>query len=820
MKNQIKADSSAPYSPHQNGTAERAWRTLFDMARCLLIESKLPRNLWTYAVMYAAYTRNRCFNQRTGQTPFRMFTGKVPDVSKLHVFGSVCYSYERKVKKLDPRAKKGIFVGYDRSSPAYLVYDPSSRKISRHRCVEFTEKFPHSLDAPAEKKFVPTKVLPKPKPKPWEFDFEDDDDFPGIIHKNPTRPAEEVDGGDDVSEDDFYLYDFFRSDDEGGDDVEHDDDGNGDDVNNEIIDDNEHDDSVVEVDNPAAAEGEGVQGRRNPVRESRRLPPHLDEYVTNDRVAMVRCYRASSEIVVPKTYKEAVEGPESSLWKTAMDEEVKSLKENNTYTLVKLPPEKTCVGGRWVYALKSGPEGEDVFKARYVARGYTQKYGIDYVETFAPTAKFTTIRVFIQMAVELGLIIHQMDVKTAYLNAPIDVELYMAQIKGYEEDIGVGGKVVCKLNRSLYGLKQSGRNWNQMLHKFFLTYQFTQAKCDACVYLQVRKSGVILVLIWVDDMIIGASNMNLMNRIKRELSDSFRMKDMGSISWFLGIRFVQGDGYIEMDQCDYIKKKLKQFKLSDAKPRATPCETGAFTVVNSADVDNHNYREMVGSIIYAMTCTRPDLSWVVTKLSQHLNDPTPTDAVMVKHVFRYLLGTVNNKLRFTKSGGGLELFGFSDADWGANEDNRKSISGYYFSLNQRGPAISWKSKRQATVALSSCESEYIALTHATQEALYLSQLLADFLPTKVFSPTVIRHSEPIQINADNQGAIRLSRNPVHHSRSKHFDIKYHFIRDTILSKKIDTVYVPSEENIADMMTKPFSKLKLRKFWGLLFGDRG
>ena len=193
---------------------------------------------------------------------------------------------------------------------------------------------------------------------------------------------------------------------------------------------------------------------------------------------------------------------------------------------------------------------------------------------------------------------------------------------------------------------------------------------------------------------------------------------------------------------------------------------------------------------------------------------------MVKHVFRYLLGTVNNKLRFTKSGGGLELFGFSDADWGANEDNRKSISGYYFSLNQRGPAISWKSKRQATVALSSCESEYIALTHATQEALYLSQLLADFLPTKVFSPTVIRHSEPIQINADNQGAIRLSRNPVHHSRSKHFDIKYHFIRDTILSKKIDTVYVPSEENIADMMTKPFSKLKLRKFWGLLFGDRG
>ena len=155
---------------------------------------------------------------------------------------------------------------------------------------------------------------------------------------------------------------------------------------------------------------------------------------------------------------------------------------------------------------------------------------------------------------------------------------------------------------------------------------------------------------------------------------------------------------------------------------------------------------------------------------------------------------------------------------GANEEDRKSISGYYFALNPCGPAISWKSKRQATVALSSCESEYIALTHATQEALYLSQLLKDFIPEKSPRPTVIKHSKSIQINADNQGAIRLSRNPVHHSRSKHFDIKYHFIRDSIQSKKIDTVYVPSEENIADMMTKPFSKVKLRKFHGLLFGQ--
>ena len=186
-----------------------------------------------------------------------------------------------------------------------------------------------------------------------------------------------------------------------------------------------------------------------------------------------------------------------------------------------------------------------------------------------------------------------------------------------------------------------------------------------------------------------------------------------------------------------------------------------------------------------------------------------------------MLGTMNYELKYTKSVGGLELLGYSDADWGASPEDRKSISGYYFALNENGPAISWKSKRQATVALSSCESEYIAMTHASQEALYLSQLLSDFVPTRSFRPTVIKSSgdAAVRINADNQGAIRLSKNPVHHNRSKHFDIKYHFIRDSIATKKIDTVYVQSADNVADLMTKPFSKVKLRKFFGMLFGGK-
>ena len=285
------------------------------------------------------------------------------------------------------------------------------------------------------------------------------------------------------------------------------------------------------------------------------------------------------------------------------------------------------------------------------------------------------------------------------------------------------------------------------------------------------------------------------------------MKDLGPISWFLGIKFIQEKGLITMSQSEYLKNKLEKFGMSTSKPRSTPCETSGYTVVQD-NADTSLYREMVGSLIYAMTCTRPDLSWVVTKLSQHLENPTNVDSVMLKHVFRYLIGTLDYKLSFTKSHNVLKLISFSDADWGSSDD-RKSTSGYYFKLNEHGPAISWKSKRQKTVALSSCESEYMALTAATQEALYLSQLLKDLL--------IENSIEPVKINADNQGAIVLAKNPVHHSRSKHIDIKYHFIRENVLNKKIDIVYVPSEHNVADMMTKPFSKIKLRKFKDVLFG---
>ena len=370
------------------------------------------------------------------------------------------------------------------------------------------------------------------------------------------------------------------------------------------------------------------------------------------------------------------------------------------------------------------------------------------------------------------------------------------------------GRVVCKLNKSIYGLKQSGRNWNILLHQFFIDNKLVQSANDPCVYSYRVNSDLAFLLTWVDDIIIAAISTGCMKKIKNMLKERFCMSDLGPISWFLGIEFVQMEGVITMSQSKYLLSKLQKYGLDKSNPRTTPCELGGYENMSNDPIDRDlNYRELVGSLIYAMTCTRPDLAWSVTKLSQHLADPTKADLTMVKHVFRYIRGTYDNKLTFRKTDD-LKLVGYTDADWASSKDNRRSTSGYYFALNDSGPALAWKSKKQPTVALSSCESEYVALCAGMQEAIYLKRLLEELLQIS-FGPTTI--------HVDNQGAIDLAKNPTQHDRSKHIDIKYHFCRECVASRKVEVVHVSSEDNVADVMTKAASKGKLAKFRNMLSG---
>ena len=758
-KHRIRHETSAPYSPHQNGTAERCWRTLFEMARCLLLQANLAKDFWPYAVMTAAYIRNRCYNDRQ-QTPYFMLTGQKPNLSNMRVFGSECYAYKQDKVKLDPRCTKGIFLGYDKGSPAYLVYFPETGKVMKHRVVKFAKPTQNASEQQTQTDDT-------------SYDDDDDDDSTFVQHRTNSR-----DFGGPLG-------------DPGG---------------------------PTEGSRPNADQRDRVsepldENPRYPRRE-RKPPAYLSDCVASsnfgedDQVmtSIDYCYKI---LAFPQSYKEAIESPESDYWKNAIEEEMNSLKENNTFTLTTLPEGKKLVGGRWVYTVKEQSNGSKTYKARFVAKGYSQVKGVDFQETFAPTANFTSVRTVMQMAAQHDLILHQMDVKTAYLNAPIDCEIFMEQAEGFKTLSDCGEALVYKLNKSLYGLKQSGRNWNDVLHSYLLENGFTQSNVDHCLYVKRIESDMIVIVVWVDDMIVGASNDSLLYDTKNMLSEKFKMKDLGRLSRFLGIDFEQGDGFVRMNQKDYLCGVLERFEMSECKPRATPSEQKLET--NDEDpVDPRKYREAVGSLIYAMTCTRPDICWIVTKLSQYLSRPLKEHWIAVKHVFRYLKGTLDYALCYSKCADGLNLTGYSDADWASSTDDRRSITGYCFSLTKTGPLISWKSRKQRTVALSTCEAEYMALAATVQEALHLVQLLSDVCEGS--------QHRPVLIFGDNQGAIALSKDPVNHQRSKHIDVRYHFIRDEVNHGRVVIEYCPTSDMVADMMTKPVTKVKLGQFSKFIFGQ--
>lgn len=768
-KNKIRHETSAPYSPHQNGTAERGWRTLFEMGRCMLAESQLPKNLWHYAVQTSAIVRNRCFNRRTEQTPYQLLTDKRPNISKMQKFGSVCYTYKQDKGKLDSRCDQGRFVGYDKNSPAYLVYHPDTNKVQKHRLVKFVSK------AAVEKQ--------------TQTGEPDPNDGYSMRQPRTSETTQEVNRSTENAQEPSVGSRSTHSDSPGAATRSYDSDQT----------------------QPSVTAGGEPESRKYPTRD-RRKPSHLDDYLISEdsdsdgvHTTVDYCYRAICG--VPQTFGEAMGSANSKEWVKAMDEEIQSLNENRTFTPTTLPKGKKTVGGRWVYSIKSDIDGREKYKARFVAKGYSQRMGIDYGETFSPTANLTSVRVVLQKAAQEDLLLHQMDVKTAYLHAPIDYEIYINPPEGYEEK---GDSLVYKLEKSLYGLKQSGRNWNRILHDCLTENGFTQNPADNCVYARESKDGKVIIIIWVDDLIIAASNEERLREVKEMLAEKFKMKDLGRLKHFLGIDFNQSDGCVNMSQEKYTNKILERFNMQNCRTRETPCDQKLEYTEDAVKMEDvRRYREAVGSLIYLTTCTRPDLSFVVSRLSQYFAEPTEEQWVTVKHVLRYLKGTAEKGLCFRRNDSEkLGLQAYSDADWAADTSDRRSTTGYCVSLSKNSSLVSWKTRKQPTVALSTCEAEYMALASTIQECIYLEQLLGGIDHYK-YTKTVVHE--------DNQGTIALAKNPVNRQRCKHVDIKYHFIRSTVNEGRVTLMYCSTEEMVADIMTKPVTKLKLKKFAGILFG---
>ena len=775
INNKIKQEFSAPFSSHQNGTAERGWKTCFDMARCVLIDTGLPKYLWPYATRHATYVRNRCYNPRLNMTPIEAFTGRRPNLHNLERFGATCFAYVQKPKKLDDRAREGKFLGMDPQSPAHIVYFPDTKEIKRIRTVKF---FKHL-------------------PKTGNLSENDGDDvcFPFPINNSANVPGVFTDtnatvpgGSPPVPAPPAHV-----------------------DVQTNVPGGSGGVGGATTPGATACNDAISFEPRRNPSRD-RKKPAKYDDYITSDSSIddYMDCVTSVSDCVykvsdIPLNYKQAVSSPQGVKWQAAMETELAALKDNHTFDLVPRKDHET-ITGRWVFAKKMDSENKEVFRARFVAKGFQQTYDVNFGETFSPTAKITTIRLLVDLAVQQNLLIHQLDACSAYLQAEINYEIYLEQPEGFKEESNNGKDLIWKLNKGLYGLKQSGRLWNETLDKFLIKIGFERSSADHCLYVKNQNNTKAFVLVFVDDLLIISSDINEINNVKSDLSAEFKMKNFGQVSYFLGIEFVFSENSIKMHQSKFIEKILEKFGMADCKPKLIPCDVNIPKIDESDsetlnDSEKRRYQEIVGSLIYLMTGTRPDISYVVNKLSQRMSGPTNADRNLAKSVLRYLAGTITQGLQYAKHDQPIQLVCYSDSDWGSSDD-RRSITGYCCMLSERSTLISWCSKKQKTVSLSSCESEYYAICNTVCESLFLQQILSMILPTDI-GPTLIF--------ADNRGTIDLARNPVHHKRSKHISIKFHFIREHINSGNIILQYIPSNDNIADIFTHAVSRGKLLKF---------
>jgi hypothetical protein len=505
----------------------------------------------------------------------------------------------------------------------------------------------------------------------------------------------------------------------------------------------------------------------------------------------------AAEISEPATVQEALRSEHAGQWRAAMDDEIASLHSNHTWTLESLPPGLKPLPVKWVFTLKRDGNGDvERFKARLVAKGFKQREGIDYEEVFAPVSRYSTLRALLATCAAQDLELHQLDIKTAFLNGELEELVYTEQPLGYEE--GDGTKF-CRLNRALYGLRQAPRAWHLKLKGELERMGFTAANADPGLFTFKSGNEQASVLIYVDDILIASKELETVQRIKQDLLTTFNGRDMGPANLFLGMTIWRdrGANTIKLSQSLMISDIINKFGMSDAKPRSLPLSPATHLSADageSLDTTEHGYSNLVGSLLYLSICTRPDIAQAVGALARYMARPTSEHWLAAKGVVRYLAGTADYGITF--KGTDTTMLGYTDADYAGDLDTRRSTTGYVFIMT--GGAIAWQSKLQSTVAVSTTEAEYMAAAAAVKEALWLRKLLEDLQ----LSPG------PMIIKADNQSAIKVLKNPIMSARSKHIDVIYNFARERVARGEIKFEYIPTTMMLADMLTKPVPKVKL------------
>ena len=498
----------------------------------------------------------------------------------------------------------------------------------------------------------------------------------------------------------------------------------------------------------------------------------------------------------PNNFDEAMAGSNADEWRKAMNEEIAALSANGTWRLERPPPGARVLPCRWVYKVKITADGDvERYKARLVAKGYAQREGVDYGELFAPTSRGTSLRAMLAIAAAEGLVVHQLDVTTAFLNGELKEELWMEQPPGYETE---DKSLACRLLKSIYGLKQAPRCWYEKLTTEFAKLGLYPSKSDPAMFIKTDERGMLVAIVHVDDTLVASKDLKLIEIVKKAIAKCFKVRDLGEAHVYLGMEIQRKENEeVVLSQQRYVEDLLRQYNMVDAKPRAIPLPVGMKVVPNKDTnilPDPTVYRALVGKLNYLAVNTRPDISYALSVLSRSMAKPTKSALNLAFGVLRYLSGTRSLGLRYGGTGA-AELRGFSDSDWAGDPTTRRSTSGYVFLLN--GGAISWSSQLQKTVAVSSVEAEYQALSASVREALWLRKLAEDL----GFA------SDVINISVDSLGALSLGNNPITSARSKHIDVQHHVVRERVMRKEVNLEYCPTEFMVADIFTKPLGVAK-------------
>src|SRR6266508_4358749 len=709
----IIIETTAPYSPSQNGIAERFNRTLLELVRAMLIAKNLPAFLWDEAVSHATYLRNRAPTRALkGITPYEAWTGKKPDVSHFREFGcDVWVLDETKNKsKLDPRSKKMVFVGFEDGSKAIRYWDKETRKIKVSRNMVFNENDKPEqygevpgVSAEVESGINPTSTQTEKGTDPQDVPTVPTSNIPQVeTETRNLRPRTKID--------------------------------------------------YKQLSNPSIRQP--PQKTQQPSRLTIRIPrpstpatPHdvsrpteasKAKTIGKDKanLAMDTLWKnileeefafRTNEEDLPKNYEEVIEGDEREKWKAAMDEEIGTLGKMGTWKLEDLPTDRNPVGCKWVFLRKRDKHGQITkYKARLVAQGFSQKPGTDYSNdgTFAPVMQFETLRTLLAYSAVNNLKLRQFDVKGAYLHGRLTETVYMTQPPGY----GDGSGRSCLLLRSIYGLKQAGNVWNQELNRVLDKIDFVQLRTDYCCYIRRQDDDFTILLVWVDDF-ISLSTMELLNNsTEQNLKAHFEIKSLGLPRLLLGMQIRVAPDTISLCQSHYVDSLLEKYGLADANPLTTPMDSNvkldAYDKHEPEGEEDskitHRYAQLIGSLMYLALGTRPDIAFAVNKLAQYTSNPKALHWTAVKRIFRYLKYTKHFALTYGGDNDedilNTELNIFCDADWANDTSDRKSISGDVVTM--AGGAVSWSSKKQQTVALSTAEAEYVSATHVAKQVLW------------------------------------------------------------------------------------------------------